>query len=616
MATLNIVDLIEKNPITKLSASYNNKLINKIKDNFTETQQQLFVASFYSYLKYDKNTDFIIDLDDVWKWLGFSQKANVKKIIDRTFIIDIDYKISLIQSAEQENSHGGNNKQKIMMNIKTFKLLCIKAGTQKSNEIHEYFIKLEELLYKLVEEENDELKTQLIKIEDKSKQDIKQLEDKSKQDIKQLEDKNKKDLIKHDALANQKVLLQKFGESGPLIYIIKVKSYENAQYVIKLGESRKGIKARYDEHKSKYDEVLLLDCFSVVRSKDFESFIHNHDSIRLNKVKDLEGHANENELFLIGKNLIYQTIINLITNNIKYFNDNDNEIQKLNLEIERLTLLSNTKTNNDNINDILKELINSNKILSNKIDNMEKSHKELATKINSTQTKTTTGFDQPLVTLGPRLQKINPDTLQLVQVYESVSECMKEYNNVIKRPSINKAINKAINENTIYHGYRWLLVERELDQNIIVHIEPTKQTRPQSLGYIAQLNAAQTEIINVYLDRKSATKFNGYTSTSALDLPVKNATITKGFYYKLYAECDENLKDDFITKNKDEEPMLYKDGIGQYDTDNNLVTRFICKYDCIKSLKMSDKTLAKALENKSMYNNFYYRYLESRLKCL
>ena len=521
-------------------------------------------------------------------------------------------------SIKQDKKHGGHNKEVFIMNIKTFKLLCIKAGTTKSVEVHNYFIKLEEFLHEIIQEETDELKIQLIKIEDKSKQDIKQLEDKSKQDIKQLEDKNKKEIIQTKIKEHERVLLQKFGESGALIYIVKVKSYDNGQYIIKLGESRKGIKARYTEHKSKYEEVLLLDCFSVARSKDFESFLHNHDSVRLNKVKDLEGHANENELFLIGKNLIYQTIINLIVNNIKYFNDSDKEIHKLELkcheselEVERLSLIIKANetncniNNNDTTNKLIKELIN-------KIDNMEKSNKEIMTKFNSTQTKTTTGFDQPLVTLGPRLQKINPDTLQLVQVYESVSECMKEYNNIIKRPSINK----AINENTIYHGYRWLLVDRELDQNVIVYIEPTKQTRPQSLGYVAQLNASQTEIINVYLDRKSATRFNGYTSTSALDLPVKNSTIANGFYYKLYAECDENLKEDFVTKNNGEEPMLYKDGIGQYDAENNLVTRFICKYDCIKSLKMSDKTLAKALENKSMYNNFYYRYLESRLKCL
>ena len=62
MTTLNIIDLIEKNPITKLNATYNNKLINKIKKNFTETQQQLFIASLYSYLHHNQNTAVKVDL--------------------------------------------------------------------------------------------------------------------------------------------------------------------------------------------------------------------------------------------------------------------------------------------------------------------------------------------------------------------------------------------------------------------------------------------------------------------------------------------------------------------------------------------------------------------------
>ena len=69
MTDLNIVELIEKNPITRLSDNYNNKLLNKIKEKFTEEQQKLFVSSFYCYLNYDKNKDLVIDLDNVWKWL-------------------------------------------------------------------------------------------------------------------------------------------------------------------------------------------------------------------------------------------------------------------------------------------------------------------------------------------------------------------------------------------------------------------------------------------------------------------------------------------------------------------------------------------------------------------
>jgi hypothetical protein len=211
--------------------------------------------------------------------------------------------------------------------------------------------------------------------------------------------------------------------------------------------------------------------------------------------------------------------------------------------------------------------------------------------------------------LGPRLQQINPETLQLVKVYESVTEAMNECKN-IKRPSISK----AVEENTIYCGFRWLLVERNLDPNKIHIIQPTKQTKVQNVGYVAKINQDKTEILNVYIDRKTAAQQNGYQSSSGLDNSVKNNTLSNGFYYTLYDTCSENLIEKFEEKNGS--PLLYKNGIGQYDVNNNLVKEFSCKYDCIKELKMSDKTLAKALTNNIPYNNYYYKELGSKVKCL
>jgi len=74
MEQLDIVKLIEENPITKLSNDYNIKLLSKIKANFSDFEQQLFLSSFYCYLNCDPVKDFVIDLDNVWKWLGFNQK--------------------------------------------------------------------------------------------------------------------------------------------------------------------------------------------------------------------------------------------------------------------------------------------------------------------------------------------------------------------------------------------------------------------------------------------------------------------------------------------------------------------------------------------------------------
>ena len=49
---------------------------------------------------------------------------------------------------------------------------------------------------------------------------------------------------------------------------------------------------------------------------------------------------------------------------------------------------------------------------------------------------------------------------------------------------------------------------------------------------------------------------------------------------------------------------------------NNLIKEFSCKYDCIRELKMSDKTLAKALKNNISYNNYYYKELGPKLSVI
>ena len=103
----------------------------KIKD--FPTEQQLFLSSFYCYLKYDKINDYVIDVDNVWKWLGFSQKIKAKELLQKNFIINKGYKCLLYHEVKQtfmtnddeivphlkkelKSSRGGHNKEIIMMN--------------------------------------------------------------------------------------------------------------------------------------------------------------------------------------------------------------------------------------------------------------------------------------------------------------------------------------------------------------------------------------------------------------------------------------------------------------------------------------------------------------------
>ena len=106
-------------------------------------EQQLFIASFYSYLNYHKTDDYIVDLDNIWKWLGFNKKYNATTCLEKYFILDKDYKKSLCNFANQRNieinskdifapdasgaktkGSGGHNIQKYYLNVKTFKSLC------------------------------------------------------------------------------------------------------------------------------------------------------------------------------------------------------------------------------------------------------------------------------------------------------------------------------------------------------------------------------------------------------------------------------------------------------------------------------------------------------------
>ena len=605
--SVDIVRLIESNPIARFNQTYQSKLIEKLQTNFSDYEQQMFLSNFYCYLKYDKVNDFIIDVDNIWEWLGFTNKGNAKKTIEKFFIIEKDYKIwlrsnenqtfdseNMMEIEEEDNilndekskkSRGGHNKEKIMLNIITFKRLCMKAGTERANEIQYYFIKLEEIFHEILEEETSELKTQLLQIEDKKQKEY---------EVK---------LLKQKVLDREKILLDEYATSGPLVYIIRVKTLESGRYVIKLGESRIGISNRYAEHKHKYEECLLLDCFAVTRSKDFESFIHNHENVRLNKVTNLANHEKENELFMIGKDLPYTMLLRIINNNLKYFISINAELQRENENLKMM--LEMKETNNENI--FVKELLKAVKQLSNKIDSVEKMNKEILEKMNRPQARTTTGFNEPLVNLGPRLQKINPDTLELIKVYENVAEVMRENPN-IKRPSLNK----AIVENRVYCNYRWLFVERSLDPSVINNIVPTRPSIQKNIGYIAKLNQDKSEILAVYIDRKTAAHENNYESISALDNPVKKFTLTKGHYYTLYDNCSEELRTSFEASNNGY-PILYRNGVGQYDENGNLIHIFLCKYYCCNILGISDKCLTKSIKKNIPYNGHFFREIGDRL---
>lgn len=202
-----IVKFIEKNPLARFTNQYQYqmKMIDKIREQFTNKEQQMFLASFYCYLNYNQTKDFIINFETIWKWCGFSRKDSAKRLLEKYFIENKDYKCSSISEDK------GRPVEDIFLNIVSFKKFCMKACTEKADEIHNYYIKLENILSETLEEESKELRDRL---------DIKEIEKrKIEEENKRLEEEKRK--IEDELNKTIKVSKKRDDKKGKLIYVGK-----------------------------------------------------------------------------------------------------------------------------------------------------------------------------------------------------------------------------------------------------------------------------------------------------------------------------------------------------------------------------------------------------------
>ena len=140
-------------------------------------------------------------------------KKRLKELLLKHFKENIDYSFARTSESKKEG-RGGSTKEIILLTIKCFKLLCLKAGTKKANEIHEYFIKLEELLQDIILEECNDIKLQL---ENKDKE----------YEIK---------LKKEKQLERHLTLIETLKETSG-VYVGKIKNVDDDKILIKIGST-------------------------------------------------------------------------------------------------------------------------------------------------------------------------------------------------------------------------------------------------------------------------------------------------------------------------------------------------------------------------------------------
>jgi hypothetical protein len=565
MEPLNIVALIETNPITKLSGDYNNKLIVKIKNTFSEFEQQLFLSSFYCYLNYHPTNDFIIDLDDVWKWMGFCQKQRAKELLEKYFVIDKDYKCLLTLESEQKKGRGGHNIKKYMLNIKTFKSMCLKAGTKKADEIHDYYLKMEEIIQEVINEESMELKKQLEQQSLKLEQQTLKLEHQKEKSEKEKE------------LLVEKTLIEQFPLNTQCIYYGKIdnKSMGQAPRVhnetlIKFGQSN-NLAERIRCHKKNFINFRLVAAFKVKNKIEIENAIKKHPMLkRQMRILTVENpdYKDENYREILALNeeeftleKIDGYIREIITQN-EYNVENYNRLVEKNNQLEdTIRNLENTiKEKNSNLEKTLQELHNFKPDITNISQQKIASQyaickygyflyafeiEPMRFKCSIVRQKDYDFVNKNLLELHSQGQmkystKVTYPFLEKIMIFllKQNFTCIATntfegiYPNIKKILDITVKVEKMLVEKSVHLDDLYEILDGKLNISLDNQPDPEEPKIKKSKRSIDQINKDTGEVIKTYESIEAAGRSLGLTTGTAVGIALREKRICQGFLWR------------------------------------------------------------------------------------
>ena len=96
-------------------------------------------------------TDPIIDLDDVAKWLNVN-KRGLMRTLNKSYKKDIDYILHKSKRKPGAGKYGGNNATRIMLTPDCFKRLCMLTKSPRGEDVRSYFIELESLVVRYTQQ--------------------------------------------------------------------------------------------------------------------------------------------------------------------------------------------------------------------------------------------------------------------------------------------------------------------------------------------------------------------------------------------------------------------------------------------------------------------------------
>jgi hypothetical protein len=228
-------------------------LIQKIKDKFNSNDMEIFDFNFKIYKKFKNNkNDFIVDFDEVYKFIGIKTISNAKRLLFKEFEENKDFKILFSSREQSDIIKGDKNKENIMLNIKCFKKYCLVTATKQSKILYDYYISMEEIIMEYMEEQFNK-QNNIIREKNKI-----------------IENNNELLQIKDEEINNIKQL--KYEESDKLgsIYILTT----DKPNIVKCGRTRCMTKRKNDLQIAQVDDIKVLYEYKTSDDVLLETIVH------------------------------------------------------------------------------------------------------------------------------------------------------------------------------------------------------------------------------------------------------------------------------------------------------------------------------------------------------
>ena len=162
-----------------------------------------------------------------------------------------------------------------------------KSTNKKADEIHEYYIKLEELIQEVLEEEATEMKNKLL---------IKENELNEKENEISQKDNLLKNANQDKFKTIEKTLVSQFPVNNECIYFGTIDNANiKGEKLIKFGHSN-NLPLRVQDHHKTYNNFILRDAFKVHNRQEIENAIKAHSKIK-SHIRSIEINGkNKNEI--------------------------------------------------------------------------------------------------------------------------------------------------------------------------------------------------------------------------------------------------------------------------------------------------------------------------------